>query len=408
MRFGDMLREARNAKGLTQAELGAGVYSTHFISLLERGLRQPTPDMVQHFAARLGMDVQTLNWWVEPPSADDQPALTTAMFAANYARDMRDDALAASEAEHAANIAFEQRNAPAWWDMSMLQAQSLIALRRLADAEAVLLRMDSSSLMTATPELRSVVVGRLSTIARGQGRLVEALALAHQAFGAAKELPAHSPARLQAAFILLAALSVKGHLDEAWDIAVELDISAETPAVPSLLVARGAWAIGNVAFRRGEIDTGREYHALAARLLLPQMDLEAWSEFHEASATLKLQAGVVDDSVRDSLGKAEQGARVLDDPEQLLEVALAQAHLALLTGDVEAAGALLRTVRSERHLLDFESTIDLETCLGQFFAATGSPEQAIRHLSEAARLYSEAGADEKARELTDQASALET
>ncbi len=408
MRFGDMLRQARNAKGLTQAELGAAVYSTHFISLLERGLRQPTPDMVQHFAARLGMDVQTLNWWVEPPSADDQPALTTAMFAANYARDMRDDALAASEAEHAANIAFEQRNAPAWWDMSMLQAQSLIALRRLEDAEAVLLRMDNSSLMIATPELRSVVVGRLSTIARGKGRLVEALALAHEALDAAKELPAHSPTRLQATFILIAALSVKGHLDKAWDIAVELNISAETPAVPSLLVARGAWAIGNVAFRRGEVDTGREQHALAARLLLPQMDLEAWSEFHEASAMLKLQAGIVDDSVRDSLGKAEQGARILGDPEQLLEVTLAQAHLALLTGDVEAAGELLRSVGGQRHLLDFESTIDLETCLGQFYAAKGSPKQAIRHLSEAARLYSEAGADEKARELADQVSALET
>ncbi|MUK01367.1 helix-turn-helix domain-containing protein [Vibrio cholerae] len=136
MRFGDMLRQARSAKGMTQSQLGGGVYSTHYISLLERGQRQPTPDMVQHFATQLGMDAQNLSWWVEPPAADDPPALTTAIFAANNARDLQDDALAASEAEYAASIALEQRNAPAWWEMSMLQAQSLIAVRRLADAEA--------------------------------------------------------------------------------------------------------------------------------------------------------------------------------------------------------------------------------------------------------------------------------
>lgn len=408
MRFGEMLRQARSAKGLTQAELGAGAYSTHFISLLERGQRQPTPDMVQHFAAKLGMDARTLTWWVERPSVDDEPALTLAMFAANYARDMQDDALAASEAESAADIASEQRNGPAWWDMSMLQAQSLIALRRLKEAEAVLLRMENSSLLVMTPELRSVVQGRLSTIARNTGRLIEAVDLARRSFASAEELSEHSPTRLHSAFILIAALSVKGELDAAWEVATSLAIGTATSAVPSLLVARGAWAIGNVAFRRGEVEVGQEYHALAERLLLPQADLEAWSEFHKASAMLKLQAGVVDESVRTSLIKAEQGARILDSPGQLLEVMVAQAHLALLTADPDAAGTLLRTVQGQGDLLGFESKVDLEVCLGQYYVARELPEEAAFHLSEAARLYSEAGADEKAIEILDQVRVLDT
>ncbi|MHA7239515.1 helix-turn-helix domain-containing protein [Arthrobacter sp. TMS1-12-1] len=406
MRFGDMLRQARDAAGLSQAELCDGVYSPHFVSLLERNLRQPTPEMVQHFAARLGMDVRTLGWWVEQRPVDDDPGLTTAMLAANYARDLRDDALAASEAEHAASIAHGQGNAPAWWDMSLLQAQKLIDLRRLEDAETVLLRLASSSLMVPTPELRCVVLMRLSTVARNTGRLPEAIDLARRSLEAAAELPSHAPTRLQAAFILIAGLSVKGDLDEAWDVAMSLDIAGGVPAVPSLLIARGAWTIGNVAFRRGEVQVGCEQHALAARLLLPQTDVETWAEFHKASANLKLQAGLVDDSVRASLHHADLGLQLVGTPDKRLELVLTRARLALLTADLGTAEQLLNRVVDQRDLLDFEAETELEESLGLYHAGRKSPRQAAHHLANAARLYSEAGAEEKARELTDRAQAL--
>lgn len=42
-RFGELLRELRTIKGLTQAELGADCnLDRTYISLMERGLRQPT------------------------------------------------------------------------------------------------------------------------------------------------------------------------------------------------------------------------------------------------------------------------------------------------------------------------------------------------------------------------------
>lgn len=408
MRFGEMLREARGATGLTQAELGAGVYSPGFISLLERGQRQPTPDMVQHFAAQLGMDAQTLGWWVEPRAADDQPALATAMFAANYARDMQDDALAASEAEHAAAIAQEQQNAPAWWDMSMLQAQSLIARRRLEEAEAVLLRMHTSPMLAPTPEMSSIVLGHLSTIARSLGRLEQAVDLAREAMDVVEHLADHdASARLQAAFILIAALAVKGDLDDAWDVATSLDLTPDAVTAPSLLIARGAWAVGNIAFRRGEVAFGREQYALAARLLTPQADFAAWSDFNYGRAVHMLQAGVVDEVVRTSLSNAEIGFGLAGTALQQREIIGAKARLALLDEDLEAAGQLLGALAQQRDVLDFDSLTNLEECLGLYYTALGSGRQASRHLGEAARLYAEAGADEKARELTDQVRALE-
>lgn len=405
MRFGDMLRRARNARGLSQEELGSGIYPPHFVSLLERGQRQPSAEMVRHFAAVLGMETQTLSWWVEPPTVEDAPALAAAMFAANHARDLQDAALAASEAEYAAGLARDQRNAPVWWDMSMLQAQSLITAGRLEEAEAVLLRMDGSSLLVADPALHSVVQGRLSTIARTTGRLLEALDLAHRSVESASLLSEHSPTRLQAAFILIAALSVKGELDAAWEVATGLDIE-DVPAVPSLLVARGAWAIGNVAFRRGEIEIGREQHALAARLLSPRADLEAWAEFHRASAMFALQAGIADETVRTSLDHARAGAQVLQNPRYRFEVMIVEAYFALLHEDLETAGELLTEVDDGRALLDFESTLDLEICLGNYFVARSSVARGVRHLLEAARLCTEAGADEKAHELMDQVGLL--
>lgn len=288
----------------------------------------------------------------------------------------------------------------------MLQAQSLIGLRRLEEAENVLLAMDRSSLMAATPELQSIVQGRLSIVARSSGRLAEAVDLARRSVEFAAELPDLAPTRLQAATILIAALSVKGELDEAWDVATSLDITDGASPAPSLLISQGAWAIGNIAFRRGDTEVGEMYYALANKLLLPQADLQAWAEFHRGSADFKLHAGLVDDSVRVSLDNAALGIQLVGTEIHRVELALAQARLALLTDDLDVAEELLKGLIDKRDLLDYVSETDLEECLGLYYAARESPKQATHHLTAAARLHSEAGADEKARELMDQVRAL--
>jgi transcriptional regulator with XRE-family HTH domain len=60
MDFGARLRELRERVGLTQSELAEGIAASSYISLLESGKRQPQPDMIAKFAARLGVDTETL------------------------------------------------------------------------------------------------------------------------------------------------------------------------------------------------------------------------------------------------------------------------------------------------------------------------------------------------------------
>ena len=116
---------------------------------------------------------------------------------------------------------------------------------------------------------------------------------------------------------------------------------------------------------------------------------------------------LVDEVVRTSLSNAEIGFGLAGTALQQREIIGAKARLALLDEDLEAAGQLLGALAQQRDVLDFDSLTNLEECLGLYYTALGSVRQASRHLGEAARLYAEAGADEKARELTDQVRALE-
>jgi transcriptional regulator with XRE-family HTH domain len=59
--FGLILRQVRQDKGLTQERLGelAGLHRT-YISLLERGLRTPTLDVLFRLAESLGVSASDL------------------------------------------------------------------------------------------------------------------------------------------------------------------------------------------------------------------------------------------------------------------------------------------------------------------------------------------------------------
>lgn len=399
MRFGDMLRQARNAKGLTQAQLGAGICSTHYISLLERGQRQPTPNMVQHFATVLGMDPQLLSWWVEPPSGTDESALAAAMHNAGNARDLHDDALTASEAEYAASIAREQGNLAAWWSTASLQSQALLALHRFDDADAVLRMLADNPLAGQKPQLRVVVLGRQSVILRSRGRLSEAVEVARAGLDAASDLPPHAAVRLEAVFVLLAALSVQERLDEAWSLITELHLETADPELPSRLVGRGAWVVGNVAFRRGEIGIGLAQHRLAAKLLLARTDVESWANFHAATAAMRLSAGIVDQEVWQSLQNARLGLQISGTDQQRQEVKLQEAHFHLRSGRPDLADTLLTEVKATHGPLDFESASLLQRLLGEYHASQGDALRSRKHFRNAIRLFEEAGALESAAEV---------
>ena len=58
--FGERLRQLRRAAGLSQTQLAGEDLSPSYVSLLETGKRQPSPDVVQTLALRLGCSADVL------------------------------------------------------------------------------------------------------------------------------------------------------------------------------------------------------------------------------------------------------------------------------------------------------------------------------------------------------------
>ncbi len=58
--IGQRIRQAREAKGLTQAQVVEGVYTHAYLCLVETGKRDPTPKMLAVIAPRLGLSLEEI------------------------------------------------------------------------------------------------------------------------------------------------------------------------------------------------------------------------------------------------------------------------------------------------------------------------------------------------------------
>lgn len=398
MTFGEKLREARIAKGLTQNELGGNKYSTSYVSLLERAQRQPTLAMTRHFAGILGIDAELVASWIDQPQGDSG-GLSAAVLHANSAWNLKDQALAASEAEYAASLAKEQSNTVVWWTMTAVQADAYLALGRFDEAVATLDELLEHPTTLTQPELQATVLARLSAIKRATGELENAIVLARSATSVAASLPQHSATRLECGYVLVAALAVRGNLDEAWRHASELAQMDTFPEVPSLSIGRAAWVVGNVAFRRGDPETGLAQHLLAAEHITPQADLGMWAQFNRASASRRLAAGIADDGVEQCIANAELGLRIAGSPEADRELALAKAQLHCMRGDFAAAKPLLLEVQEQAQGLEFETAGLLQHLLGRYYASVDDVDATKKHFMLAAKHYSDAGASDIASQI---------
>ena len=145
--FGQLLRNSRRQHGLSQIELGGDRYSGSYISLLESGRREPTPEVVEFLSRRLG--VSPLEWGVRPrhdidengqvAPAPAQPATVENLMVAERAWYDRDWLAAAAHAGLAARSAAAAGETDRYWEASYVLAQAKFnngefeAAGRLAD-----------------------------------------------------------------------------------------------------------------------------------------------------------------------------------------------------------------------------------------------------------------------------------
>lgn len=395
-RFGDKLRRARTDAHLTQAQLGEGKYSTSYISLLETGAREPNPEIIAELSARLGIDRDVMEAWNTPVSPDDAEFVLLEHRARQSftAHDFMD---AAETATQAAEIARHRKNSGAWWNMAFLRAEALRELGRVDE----FLKVSQEILAHPLTEESSSLVVRAETLVStaflAVGRLHVAVEHALRAVNSSKpDLPETSLIALSAQFALVAALTESGQLDDAWRACAALEAAVEAD-VPTQTAGNAHWVIGNVAFRRQDIDEGLAHHERAAGLLRPGSDIELWTRFNKASASARLTAGVLEPATLACIERAELSQSVIGvQGTEGLELMLIRARWEYLNGEAARALELIEPLRDEAEALPLPLRGELEFLLARCLQAGGRRDESLQHLERALEHFTASGANDRA------------
>jgi len=393
--FGERLKQERLERTLTQGELGGALYSASYISLLESGHREPTVEIIKALSQQLQLSPDTLQSWAQTASPEECGYLTASLNAWQC-WDTRDFLGAAQNAETAAIKASSNMNAAMWWNMTYLQATSLLRNSDFAESVGILTRLIEHPLTAGSGSLTLRARQVMAAALLGMGRLHEAIGQATLAV----EIGAGASAEQNSAYLvalqtLIGTLAESGRVEEAWQHCLTLN-DALTEATPAQTAGEMHWVIGNVAFFRKDIAEGLNHHSLASKLLSPAQDLARWAQFNKATAWVRLAAGVVEQDTLQAIERSELAHSVVGaSATETLEVSLLRARWLFLNSELPKALALLTTINSQREQLGSHTAGDTALLLGQVLKALDRTDDAFVAFADAQTLFTEAGAGDR-------------
>ncbi|MEE1621371.1 helix-turn-helix transcriptional regulator [Zafaria sp. Z1313] len=395
IKFGEKLRQARLRHKLTQAQLGAGKYSTSYISLLETGSREPTSEIITELSARLELDREVMESWNTPVSADEAEFVLLEHRARQsyLAREYTD---AEATSMEAATVALRLKNSSAWWNMMFLRAEALRDQGRFDDYRAAAEEVLTHPLTEESLALKVRAETLVANAYLGLGKLHIAVEHALKAVEQGRELPGDSLIYIGSLYALIASLAESGQLEQAWSTCQTLS-EAVAQGAPSQTAGSAYWAIGNVAFKRQDIEAGLLNHRLAAERLRPASDIELWARFNKASASMRLAAGVVEEETLQCIERAELALSVIGgNPAESLELQLIRGRWLHLNGQPDQALEQLEPVIEGRELLSQHLQGELDLLTARSLVGTGRPQDALEHLASAQRAFASAGSPDRA------------
>lgn len=396
--FGDRLKHERISRRLTQSELGGGLYSASYISLLENGRREPTAEIIAQLSRQLELAPASLEDWAHPVSAANNECLVTSLYA-RQCWDTRDYDSAAKYADSAAVKANELRDSVTWWNMTYLQANSYLRSGRSQEAFDVLERLVDHPMTIASTALALRAHQLMAAALLGLGHLPEAVERATIAvdLGAGNSQEEYT-AYLTALQTLIGALTESGRLDEAWARCLTL-ADAITDDTPVQMAGEMHWVIGNVAFIRHDISGGLDHHGKAGALLSPALDLSRWAQFNMATAWVRLSAGIIQPATLEAIERSELAHSIVGaTPVEEAEMTLLRARWHYQLGENNKALKLLSTLDPEREDLASFISGDISLLLGRVLHAEHRDSEAITAYEHALEYALRAGAVERTRE----------
>jgi hypothetical protein len=322
------------------------------------------------------------------------PAYVAAELEARRHWDKHDFDEAAASAGAAAVIARRDADAEGWWNMTYLQAESLLAAGKFEECAAA-----AHTLIEApgpvTPQSKAQLHILKAKANQGSGLLENSAAEARLAADLTKD-EADVEIHVKALQALIAALADCGQLDDAWKECLHLAeaISAE---VDDQLVGKAYWVIGNVAFLSNLVREGLDYHERAAATFSPARNLDVWAKFNKASAAMRLAAEVADADTLRCIERAELATDVIGgSAEDHMLLRLNRGHWSYLAGDPTTAIAILEGVCAEADSTLPQILGEARLLLGRAYAARAQHGNAKANLLMAAEQFEAAGAPQRA------------
>lgn len=378
--FGATVRQARIRAGLSQAALGAPTYTRSYISLVETGTRAPSQEVVEHIAAKLGIEVSQVRSWALASGeyGDAQAAVLQAEALTRLVLTSVPGATRAVEDLEA--FALEANRLDLWWTAAHMHLLLRIDENYpdVVDDARVLV---DHWFTRQSPLLAARATTALAVALRLMGELDESVARAldavrHHQEQSPDEWRTHGLAALTA---LVSALGQSERYDEA--VAWVPDLAAGADAVATPIVAGDAyWALANVYVATGEVAEGLAAYDRAIAAVDPGTHLRRWARMHRAAADFRVQAGIDLDGVPGLLDKAQTALSLSSAPSDLVELGLVRGKLDVRLEDWEQAREVLEPVVERAAVLTPSDKAEAHHLYGTALRHLGEDAAAAEHL----------------------------
>lgn len=354
--LGQRIREARLARGLTQAALAHPTLSKGFISLLEHDQTRPSLQTLELLAQRLGRPLSYFLAGVEGNLS--RSALRALELRGRIElRGKRYDAALETFGE-LRNLAAPQHDDGAVTTAILGRGEALLGLRRLDDARGSLDDALARGRAQSDPLVECRALHALATVEHRTIQYGQAVALYRQALEVVPRLEGAEPALHGEILLYLSTVLFRmGRLEESLEACTQARRIFEEVATDRLGEAH--MNLGVVHYQSGRYDEAMLHYARALELLEQHEDLLTLSRVRNNLGMVLVEAGRPDEALEhltSSLSMAQRlGDRVGEcqtwtelarchlasgDPVQAREVALqalAKAHEANLPDEVARA-----------------------------------------------------------------------
>ncbi|GGC80441.1 hypothetical protein GCM10011512_04000 [Tersicoccus solisilvae] len=394
--FSKKLKEARLARGLTQAELAGDAYTASYISLLESGRRRPTDAIMSELAGRLGVTVDELRSFRQEVTTGTSIASIELEMEARQAWKNYDYDLAADFAARALASSDIEHNLSAWWSLSLLYAECLMVSEKYEPCWEAAQALRHHPVARESVNLAAEAEIIAAAAKQGMGRLPDAVHHARAAVDLLRDHPSANPSTLlEAQCSLIATLAESDQLAEAADVARQIDLQP-TARVSAQMRGRGAWTVGNMAFLRGDAQEGVRLHNQAIDLLSPAMGLRQWGRLNKTTADMRITNGAMSEQITEYLERAQFAIDVVGNRSDKLELAMVSARWSLAASKPAEALGQLNPVLAELDTLAPQTAGEAELIHARILELMGRIGESSRALLRAAHSFEAAGAYERA------------